>query len=432
MGICLQGLILQVFVYCLHSDYCKLSKGKKGYFPTNFVTLPTPVPIPAAVSASPVAENMFYIKNQVFSLGKHQFQASADSMNEMEHDWNLCMMEYKRMMKRIMTFPTQNIQHILKIIRESRDRMHTVLNEVKLKMEEFQDIQIKLDRVAELMKKSETEKEKNKDYVENKMVARQKLVDAPFYSTICGNCSIVCHNRCGEIKADGTNRFRNCAAFSGDNCMRCKDRCSYHHHYHAMKTFKIEQVQLSTVLEEMKLKYEEAIKETDEAKQQLSANESTKKSLQHAVDQQITKLNNTAVEIMKYCSGFNFVNELHVTVAELELKRNMITNSGAMALADQFIRTIKSIIEEMERQNVVNNSKKLAQRKALVEKQNQQFLYEKEEKEDPLRLHMQASLCSTDPLGAHGSLCATPECCLPAAPILPRDKAKASRSALFS
>jgi Pyruvate/2-oxoacid:ferredoxin oxidoreductase delta subunit len=328
-------------------------------------TLPIPI----------LAQNMFYIQNPMFSLPLDKFLSNPDSYEELQRDWRQCMKEYKRIMKRVFELPVHNIQSMLRSIRDSRERLQIVLHGVSLKIEELQTVQMQLDLAEKMMKNGQLKQEQYKNFTQEKTVKETLLVDAPYHSTICRHCNVVCHDHCGlsEIKNEGSNRFKDCLAFSGaNNCTVCADRCPYTHHYHARKTIKVTEKRLNEVLKDVKVNYDAAIKGTSAAKQQLTTNEAAKKAVEHAIDNEIKKLETTAKDIMKYCSGFNLANELRVTMTDLEYQKSMMKNLSAMSSADKFIKTIKRIVDGMEEQNTVKNSLWLDKRKADIDKADEE------------------------------------------------------------
>ena len=143
----------------------------------------------------------------------------------------------------------------------ARMRLKQALHAALLDTQQYRTVLASLDQAEALMKQNSSDVNAFSNFVQRTQQSVTELVDAPYHSTICSSCNKVCHDHCGlsEISNHGDNAFRNCAAFSGDNCHAGSCRCSYTRHYHGRKTMRTITKTLETVLSDIKAKYDQAV-----------------------------------------------------------------------------------------------------------------------------------------------------------------------------
>ena len=183
----------------------------------------------------------FYVQNSAFS--KDPATWSEASKRAIAGEWATCRGELARLVREIQAVRQRDVAADFRKIFEGRQKLMAVLHGGKLEAQKLCAILKALDRVDSLMKQHGSDAVRFANYMTTETVTVTELVDAPYHSTICRSCNVVCHNRCGltEISTDGDNAFRGCYAFGGsETCMgsesRGKCRCSYVSHYHGRKT----------------------------------------------------------------------------------------------------------------------------------------------------------------------------------------------------
>lgn len=295
-------------------------------------------------------ENMFFMANNAFTLD--MTTCSPVVLEAEVRNWDLCMKEFERMVLRVQQLRPKEVGRIMHLIRTNRDDVKAALHKVKLNVRTLQDVQASLDHFERAVKTGEASMNQYANYRTKKTVQEVRLVDAPYHSTICGNCNEVCHDNCGldEIYNKGSQDFKMCAACGGnDNCLVCKSKCHYSYHYHANKTVQHFEKVLDEVLGDIKDKYDTAVQSVAQATGQLGTLESDKKAVEAAIDSEIRTLQAKCEEIKHHCSGFNLAAELSITLEQLRTELRMINNSKAMATAKKFVETITRIIDGLNR-----------------------------------------------------------------------------------
>jgi len=182
--------------------------------------------------------------------------------------------------------------------------------------------------------------------VKQKTITEDKLVDAPYHSTLCQSCNFVCHDRCGlqEISQTGDNAFLGCAAMGGtNNCKCCPNQCCYTVHYHAKKTMKQVTTTMEEILQDIKQKHDQAQKNQSQAQNNIVNITNSKDAIKGAIEQLQKDVDKMCHDLKKICSNFNLVDELNQTIHRLEMEARALTSIEARATADNFVKAIKTI-----------------------------------------------------------------------------------------
>jgi len=179
-------------------------------------------------------------------------------------------------------------------------------------------------------------------------------VSASYHSTVCQKCSEVCHDHCGlqEISTTGSNVFKGCAAMSGDYCHVCTGRCSYTYHYHARVTMKITSQTLDEVLHDVKAKYDQATKGATSQNNKINSVASAQKAVQDAIKQCTNSIKKQCYDLKKICRGFNLTDELYTLIEQLKFESRTLHSVAARKSAEEFIRSLETICEELKSQNL--------------------------------------------------------------------------------
>ena len=189
---------------------------------------------------------------------------------------------------------------------DGRQNLMAILHGAQLEAKKLGDLLTALDKVDKLMKQHGNDAGKFANFMTTEKQTVTELVDAPYHSTLCRNCSVVCHNQCGlhEISTDGDNAFRGCYAFSGgDNCNGTqsggKCNCSYLSHYHGRKTMVTKVNNIETILRDVKAKYDAAVSGQAGAHGQMNSIVSARAQIE-------ASMKAIGSKVMKECEGIRW------------------------------------------------------------------------------------------------------------------------------
>ncbi|KAG1674929.1 hypothetical protein FOA52_014722 [Chlamydomonas sp. UWO 241] len=218
----------------------------------------------------------------------------------------------------------KNIDKQFNILHEGRFKLMQILHGAKLEMQKLNSLVEAMDAAELKLKHHANTTTKFANYTSELKITTTELVNAPYHSTICKTCNVVCHNMCGltEISVAGDNAFLGCCAFSGaSKCQECK--CSHTSHYHGKKTM-VEKVDtIATVLADVKAKSDAAVVGRAAAQGQVNTASSARAQIEASIKVIGSRMLQQCQEIKSVCSGFNVVDELknQVTITWIEAKQ---------------------------------------------------------------------------------------------------------------
>eukprot|EP01132_Coremiostelium_polycephalum_P001957 gene1957-2399_t len=209
----------------------------------------------------PDESNVFFMNNAMFSNDPSIIKPSG--WKHLEFDWNQCFEVLYSMVEYIKSIDSVASKDF-KIMRQSRSEIQALLHGTRLEINNFLKVHDEIIIAKAQLKGYEDDEGKFKNYTQKKTVDKVTLVDAKYHSTICSTCNYVCHDHCGlhETSQVGNAVFKGCAAMTGagHTCGKCPKKCSFQVHYHARKTMQKTQETLDEVLQDIKDKYDAAVK----------------------------------------------------------------------------------------------------------------------------------------------------------------------------
>jgi len=230
-----------------------------------------------------------------------------------------------------------------------RYSIRTEFHDIKDNVMNMQNALLDMKRAEEQMRKAKKEGVRTKDFMKTHTRTQKIMVPAPDgrHSTICGNCTHVCHLCCGldELSGKGNVGIRRCSSHGGtDNCRVCPGQCSYQHHYHAKKIVQEKSVSFEEVCEDMKRTHLQAAADTNLANQNISSSADMQRLVDTAIDRCIGKLEAYCTQIKQICPGFNMVAEVEVLHAQLVAEKRSIVDMDAMARHGKIITAVAKIM----------------------------------------------------------------------------------------
>jgi hypothetical protein len=323
--------ILVVFTHCADEIRCIYDREKLPFSPID-------------------DKNLFYMENSFFTASPEQIRkASEDTKQLFRFEWMRSMQVMQKLVSRITELDSAATE-ALGQVRKSRDELAAALCDMRLQLRQLQDAQTQLDEVEKAMTAAAADKSQFASFTRTKTTKEKKMVNVPYHSTICGTCTVVCHNNCGlnEISQKGSHQFTQCYAFSGkSNCSCCPGRCSYTDHFHDRKQFVEEEKTLEEVIQDIKAKYDHAVQAYGQAASQQGGLAAARQAVEAGISTLVQNVQDACHNIKRHCSNFNLAAELAVTIRQLEAERDLLDNLKAIETAERFIDTIKSMVDAL-------------------------------------------------------------------------------------
>ena len=138
----------------------------------------------------PSNAQFFYVQNSAFS--KDPATWSEASKKAIAGEWEMCKAELTRLVMAIARVRQRNVAADFKKIFEGRQKLMGVLHGAKLEAQKLSELLKALDKADSMMKQHSGDAGKYANFMTTESVTVMELVDAPYHSTICRNCNVVC------------------------------------------------------------------------------------------------------------------------------------------------------------------------------------------------------------------------------------------------
>ncbi|KYQ93282.1 hypothetical protein DLAC_05944 [Tieghemostelium lacteum] len=291
-------------------------------------------------------ENFYYMNNSAFSTDPKTWD--KDRKFHLNQQMEISFGVMNNILKAISSATPKSTEDFKKMIK-LRFKIRSTLHEAQVDIMNLQNLQDSICIYEAQLEKAKIDKETFKEFTVTKTITKTELVPAPYHSTICSTCNFVCHDHCGlqEISTKGDNSFRTCAAMNGENnCKECSG-CSYTVHYHDKKKMETYETTIMEELEDLKNKYLSSVKDSDEAEKNISSVKDAKLIIDGALNRMAEDTIDSCIQLKKLCSGFNLVNELNITLKQLEMEALKHTSLDARNTADNIIRSITEMVNQL-------------------------------------------------------------------------------------
>jgi GTP-binding protein EngB required for normal cell division len=296
-----------------------------------------------------VAEtNKFYFDNAAFLRPIATLEKREKKV--IQEQWDETMQELDNVLNRIF----EQESTVLKTpgggfaaLQEMRMKVKATFHEIKTNVVNMQKALDHMETAESQLAAARAAGKSTANFTRTKTVKQKKLVDCPNgrHSTICSKCTNMCHESCGldEITTKGSNAFTGCSAFCGsNNCRHCQ--CSYTEHYHGRKKVVEETSTMEEVIEDIKRKHEQATGEVLAAGSKISSAADFKKLIDKSIAENLSALRRSCDGIKRVASGFNMVDEIHITLGQLKAEARTIHNSKAREVHQSVVVAVEQML----------------------------------------------------------------------------------------
>eukprot|EP01116_Phalansterium_solitarium_P020017 TRINITY_DN5781_c0_g1_i1.p2 TRINITY_DN5781_c0_g1~~TRINITY_DN5781_c0_g1_i1.p2 ORF type:complete len:584 (-),score=179.49 TRINITY_DN5781_c0_g1_i1:1805-3556(-) len=292
---------------------------------------------------------IYHMNNTAFSSDPKKWTGGA--LQSLQLEWDLSMETVDNLSVYIQSLAVKSTA-AFRDMRQLRFAIKQALHEVQIKIANIQRLQDEISAAETALGQYAYDSEQFKNFTRTRTIEQRELVDSQYHSTLCSDCTHVCHDNCGldEINEKGSNAFKKCAAMSlnnNDNCGQCPGRCSYSSHYHARKLVMVTMMTLEDTIVEIKAKFDAAQSGQQETEQKASTVRDAKDAIEKAIRDTVQSLHNECERLKKICSGFNLVDELHPMLTQLRMEARMLRSAEARTTADAFVRSLEQICDTL-------------------------------------------------------------------------------------
>ncbi|GAM21993.1 hypothetical protein SAMD00019534_051680 [Acytostelium subglobosum LB1] len=295
------------------------------------------------------SRSVFHMENSAFSTDPATWNDQAKK--SLKREFKESMFTVNKMMRSIARKDVVSTS-AFGTMRNHRFKIKQTLHKAKIDIKRIQDLQDEVWQAQIMLGQYSSDQAKFQNYTKKKTVMTTEMVDTPYHNTICSECNHVCHEHCGleEISSKGDNAFTGCVAMNGlNNCSKCPERCSYITHYHGRHTIVKQQKTLEVEIGHMKDKYQKAQMGMSTAQSKISSINDAKQLIESAIKQMTHEITSSCQALKQICSGFNLVDELVITITQMEMEAKLLTSFEARRSADTMIQHVKMISDSLSK-----------------------------------------------------------------------------------
>ncbi|KAM9989967.1 hypothetical protein ACTFIY_006005 [Dictyostelium cf. discoideum] len=303
-------------------------------------------------------EYVFHMNNTAFSTDPKSWDST--SIESLQVEFKLSFKTLDRILESVTKMSSVSTKDFGEM-KSHRHNIKAILHKAKADIGNLQKLQDSLAQYQHQLEKANNDKESFKNYTTKQTIEKYELKDAPYHSTLCSTCDHVCHDHCGlqELTTKGDNAFINCIAMSGsNNCRVCPSKCHFNVHYHGRKTMVKVNKTVEQELADMKDKFLKSSQLSSEFSGKILNLDSAKKLANATLNKMTDDIVKSCKELKKICSGFNLVDELQITLNQMEMEAKNSTSFDARKSAEEMIRTIREICDKLNQEESLKTKKK--------------------------------------------------------------------------
>ena len=230
---------------------------------TTFADGKTPPVLEAVKQANIPYRSHFKFNNSALYADS---QSPFDSMF-----WEMGYVSFYQFFQHFSRAEAKSLALTREVLRE-REQLETLIpilqEQIRIGMSRMDEIR----QEEAILRQHETELNANKHFKYSIEVTAFRKVDLKpgIHTTTCQVCNFTCHNNCAYANNDDK---RKCCAMRGDNCKACPKKCHWKQHLNVPYIIEYYQTTEIRTSEDLKSKYESAIRGRESAEAMIAENE---------------------------------------------------------------------------------------------------------------------------------------------------------------
>jgi len=120
---------------------------------------------------------------------------------------------------------------------------------------------------------------------------------------------------------------------------------------------------MEEILQDIKDKYDQAVQSKQGKEQEMMTLGSSRQAVDKAIQDMSKNILDSCKNIQKLCRNFNLVDELNITLRQLETEATLLRSMVARKQADDFIKSIKNLIDQLSKQQESDRKTQQQQKK---------------------------------------------------------------------
>ncbi|RHZ63161.1 hypothetical protein Glove_332g8 [Diversispora epigaea] len=294
-------------------------------------------------------KQIFYMDNQAFCTDPQVWKKDEEEHHTVQFHWDKSIKTIDNLLKAITELSSTSTQ-VFVTMKNYRDDLKAKIVQVCQNIKNIQNVQQALDAAQKAL--HETGKEKNSfaNYTQSQTVVNTKDVKLGHHNTVCTlhRKTIICHENCGLefVGSTGNGQFKNCYCMGSNNkCRKCQ--CGPPSHYHTdVKSVDVTET-ISTILHDIKCRYDIASQQHNKHSSDANSYQSTLSTLQAAANSEYQQIHKLCHDLSKICSRFNFVDELRANIECMKQDARTLQNTNLRNNAEAEIKKIEQLANDL-------------------------------------------------------------------------------------
>ena len=225
---------------------------------TTFADNRKPAVLDAVKAASiPYTKYFKFNNSALFPEPPDAKSGNEDSGPTDELYWKLCMDNFDKFAKKLVTMQAQSLTLTREVL-EERQQLETVMQSLQVQMKLWVRKIADLKQEERCMEENEAKIAANENFtytVKTSKVVKQDISDSGIHVTNCLNCNYTCHKNCALANDDDKIK---CCAMKDGLCTVCPKRCRWYRHVSNPWRFEVTEVTEERTYDELKQRYDEA------------------------------------------------------------------------------------------------------------------------------------------------------------------------------
>lgn len=220
---------------------------------------------------------------------------------------------------------------------ESRNRIMANIAQIRVQLNTIAKLADALDAAKDDSSRLDRQVKANKEWKKHQSIEKPHQIDVPYKNTLCSIHCCNCHIKCQlhYIEGVGSSEFKNCAAFnlsnicSNPDCVKSQhnNKCTFEHHYHDCKEWRMVEQTIEVVYEDMKQAYEKSFQDKKKIDEEINAKTFEKEIITYAFDIALEGLLEECKDMSKKVKGFNLIAYIDVVLEALNKKIKDISHT---------------------------------------------------------------------------------------------------------
>ena len=298
--------------------------------------------------------SVFCFDNRAFSTDPSSWHALNGYQRQLlELSWGVSMSSMYDLMERVRFFnpaDADSFERLMRIRHEIKQEIATLLNEIK----QLDQVKVAMAAAQQAATRAQSQAQLSSAYMTQEVIEIDEKQATPYHNTLCQMHKHNCHVEC-QLNEDVSSSLGaaflvqcQCMDEHTRGCNQCPGgTCDIASHYHARHVWVKTQKTVDRILQDMKLKHDEATHTLSTTGQHLSSFETQRMRVDQSLQGKMDNITRLCRDLRSICRGANIADEVASVVITLEYDLGGITDVDQKKAAMQRIQNFKTLATQL-------------------------------------------------------------------------------------